>query len=237
MASHKTLSDLRTAVRDYLDESSSSFWTDAQLNRYINRARDRVWNEVRKLGEDYYMVTRPAADGTLTILGESFDCSGLGITVGGTTLTLPQDFAEVKLIQVTTGGYENIRVEYRDLTHPDMRDAMDVPSNITPSIYYFDVIAERTLRYAPKSDTALSLSITYVQRFDDLSSDSDTLTMPYPFFMAVEHYAVASAMLQDRNADAATHEARAKQIILDATGADVRQRQDTEAAVAYLEGF
>ena len=53
MAHRKALSDLRTAVRDNLDEASASFWSNAQLLRFINRAKDRVWVEVRKLKEDF----------------------------------------------------------------------------------------------------------------------------------------------------------------------------------------
>lgn len=237
MSHHKTLADLRTYVRDQLDESTASFWTDDQIDRVINRARDRVWNEVRKLDEDYFMVTRTASDGALTILGESFTASTLAVAVSGTSITLPHDFAEMKLILVTTSGYEWVRFEHRDLTHPDMRDALDMTDTTTPGTFYFDIIAERTLRYAPKSDTALNLSITYVQRFDELEDDTDELTMPYPFYLAVEEYAISSAMLQDRNPDAATHEARAKQIILDAFGADSRQRQDTVNVIGYLEGM
>lgn len=237
MSHHRTLAELRTSVRDYLDESSSSFWTDAQLGRFITRAKDRVWNEVRKLNDDYFMVTRTAADGALTILGESFTASTLAVSVGGTSITLPPDFAEMKLILVTTTGYEDVRFEYRDLTHPDMRAAMEVVGNQTPGVFYFDIIAERTLRYAPKSSVALDLSITYVQRFADLSADDDEMTMPYPFYLAVEEYATSTAMLMDRDPNAATHEARAKQIILDAFGADARQKQDTETAIGYLEGY
>lgn len=36
MASVLTLSELRTRVRDALDEDTARFWTDAQLNRWIN---------------------------------------------------------------------------------------------------------------------------------------------------------------------------------------------------------
>lgn len=237
MANHKLLSDLRTAVRDVLDESTAAFWTDAQLNRYINRAKDRVWNEVRKLKKDYFMVTRTAADGALTILGESFTASTLAVSAGGTSITLPQDFATMKLIQVTTSGYESVRFLHRDLAHPDMRAALEVTSQQTPDTFYFALIAERTLRYAPLSNTALTLSMSYIQRFADLSADADELTMPHPFYLAVEEYAIASAMLQDDDAAAATHEARAKQIVLDATGADERQDQDAVTVVGYLEGL
>lgn len=237
MSHHKTGTQLLTMVRDVLDESTASFWTDAQLYRYISTAKDRVWNEVRKLKKDYFAVTRTSADGSLTILGESYSASDLAVTVGGTSITLPHDFATLKLIQVTTSGYESVRFERRALNHPDMRAALEITDNVNPSTLYFEIIGERTLRYAPKSLVALATTFTYIQTFADIDEASDELTMPHPFYLAVVEYAIASAMLQDDDPNAATHEARAKQIILDATGADERQDQDEEIVVGFLENW
>lgn len=235
MAHHRTLSQLRSAVRLNLDEASASFWSNADLLIYLNRAKDRVANEVRKLKDDFFTVTRTSGDGTLTILSESYAASSFAIVAGTTTYTMPPDLLEMKLIEVTTSGYETVRFFHRDLTHPDMRAAMQITDNVSPSVIYFDLIAERTMRIAPKSDTALTLQITYVQSFGDLSADGDELTMPYPLYLAVEEYATASAMMQDSNPNAAAHEARARQILEDFFGAHSRQTQDPEYASGYLD--
>lgn len=235
MAHHRTLSQLRTAVRDNVDESTAAFWTNASLTRYLNRAKDRVATEVRKLKDDFFTVTRTSGDGALTILSESYSASSFAIVAGTSTYTMPPDLLELKLIEVTTSGYETVRFIHRDLTHHDMRAAMQITDNVSPSVIYFDLIGERTMRIAPKSDTALALQITYVQTFADLSDDSDELTMPYPLYLAVEEYATASAMMQDSNPNAAAHEARGRQIIEDFFGAHSRQTQDVEVATGYLD--
>lgn len=236
MAHRKTRADLLAAARRYLDEATASFWTDAQLYAYLNEAKDRVWNEVKKLKADFWHVTRTSTDGSVTILGESYATSSFAIVAGTRDYTLPHDISELKLIEVTTTDYESVRFLHRDLAHPDMRTALAVTENVSPSLIYFDLIGERTMRIAPKSDTALDLRLTYEQAFDDLSATID-LTMPMPLYLAVIYYAVASAMLQEANPNSAVHEARARQIVADVFGAHARQTQDTEIAVGYMEDY
>ena len=234
-ALHKTLTLLRSSVRRYLDESTASFWTNAALTEYLNEAKDRVWAEVKALKDDYFMVTRSSTDGSLTILTDTYAASSFAIVAGTTTYTMPPDLSEMKLIEVITSGYESVRFFYRDLAHPDMRAAMEITTNTPPTGFYFDLIGERTMRIAPKSDTALDLRISYTQIFADLSADADELTMPHPLYLAVIHYATASAMLQEGNPNSAVHEARARQIIANVFGAHSRQTQDMEIATGYME--
>lgn len=223
-------------VRDALDEATASFWTAAQITRYINQAKDRVATEVRRLKSDFFSVTRSSTDGSLTILGQTYAASGFAITVGGTTMSLPHDFLEMRLIEVLTANYESVRFVHRGLTHPDMRGAMEVTGNTTPSTFYYALTGERTLRWAPKSDTALDLRITYLQQFPDMATGQtpdDALTMPYPLYLAVVSYAVASALMQDRDPNAAAFEARGKQIIGEVLMVTTRQSQDVEVVVGF----
>ena len=235
MAHHRTWTLMRDAIRAYLDEATASFWTQAQLLIFANRAKDRVASEVRKLRHVYFTVTRSSTDGSLTILAETYLASSFAIVAGTRTYTLPPDFMSMQLIETITSGYEDVRFVYRPLNHPDMRSALAYVGNIAPSTFYFTISGERTLRVVPPSDTALDLRITYIQQFADLSADSDELTMPYPLYMAVEHYAVASAMMMDRDPNSAAHEARARAIINEVVAADVRQDQDIEVATGYLD--
>src|SRR5512138_1978215 len=96
-------------VRDQLDESSASFWTDAQLTRYINRGKDRVWNRLKAANEYYCTVTRTSNDGALTIQGESYTASSFRIVAGTSDYTLPPDFDQMSSIEVITSGLEYIQ--------------------------------------------------------------------------------------------------------------------------------
>lgn len=237
MAHRKTLLDLRTAVRDNLDEATASFWSNAQLNRYINRAKDRVWNRVKALNEDYFTITRASTDGSLTILGETYAASSFQIVSGTRDYTLPPDFSEMKLIEVTTDNYEDVRFVHRDMAHPEMRALLEITDDQTPSYFVFDIIGERTLRIAPTSNTTLDLNITYVQILPELTTDTQEMPMPHPLYFAVEAYATASALKQDRNPDAAAWEGTGDKTIAEMFGAHHRQTQDVETAIAYLADF
>lgn len=238
MAHRKTRSDLRTSVRYNLDESSASFWTDARLNDCLNRAIDRVWTEVRGLRADYFMTTRTSADGTTTILSESYDCASFQIVAGTTTsVTLPHDFSEMKLVETVQSGYEFVRWYHLDLAHPDFRALRRITDQITPSEFVYDIIDERTMIYAPKSDTTLDISITYTQAMPVLETDATELEMPHPFYEAVIDYATAIAMLQDRDPNAGVWEQYGRTIIAKTVGAHSRQIQDPEFVQDFLGDF
>lgn len=233
MGYRKELSDLRTSVRDNVDESSASFFSNAQLNRFINRAMHRVWTEGRKLKDDFFAVTRSSTDGSLTILGETYVASSFQIAASTRDYTLPHDFVEMRLIECITSGYEWVRFVSMDIAHPDMRTLLEIADNQDPSAFAFDIIGERTMRIAPMSATTLDLRITYIQSLADLSDDADDCQLPHPLYMAVEEYATATAMAMDRNPDAAAHEARGRQIVTDFFGAHARQTQDVEVTQGY----
>src|SRR5690349_19131323 len=116
----KTLSDVLLAVRDNLDESTAAFWTQAELRRYANRAKDRTWVEVRKLKDDFFDVQRTSLDGTSYILDTAYDTSGFRLVASTREYTLPPDFHELRLMEAITSGYEQLRFSFRRLAHPEM---------------------------------------------------------------------------------------------------------------------
>jgi hypothetical protein len=230
----RTLADLRTAVRDNVDELVASFWSDAQLNRFINRAKDRVWTEVRKLKEDYFLVTRSSTDGSIVIFGSTYACANFQISSAGTlSYQLPPDMASIKLIECITSNYEYVGFEYRDMAHPDFRSARMVTNQYTPETFIFDVVGERTLMLAQKSDTTLDLRISYIPIVPDMASDTDLLEMPHALYMAVEEFATAAALKMDRDPNSAAWEQTGNASIARALGASSRQDQDAEFVQDY----
>jgi hypothetical protein len=237
-SARRTLSDLRTAVRDNVDEAVASFWSDAQLNRFINRAKDRVWTEVRKLKEDYFLITRSSTDGSIVIFGNLYDCASFQISAAGTlSYTLPPDLASIKLIECITSNYEYVTFEYRDMAHPDFKSARKMTSQFTPEIFLFDVVGERTLMLAQKSDTALDLRISYIPIVPDMATDTDLLEMPHALYMAVEEFATAAALKMDRDPNSAAWEQTGNASIARALGAASRQDQDPEFVQGYLSDW
>ncbi len=234
----RTLADLRTAVRDNLDEPTPSFWSNAQLNRFINRAKDRVWTEVRKLKEDYYLLSRSSTDGSIVIFGNTYDCASFQISNSGTqTYQLPPDFAEMKLIECITPNYEYVRFEARDMSHPDFRSARQMTTMFTAEIFLFDITGERTLQLAQRSDTTLDLRLSYVPIIPDMADDTDLLETPHALYMAVEEFATAAALKMDRDPNSAAWEQTGNASIARALGASGRQIQDPEFVQGYLSDW
>lgn len=170
MALRRTLADLVLAVRDNVDEATVAFWTAAQMRRFVNRAITRTWTEVRKVQDDFFLVTRLSTDGTVYILDTAYACSSFQISSGTTTrdYTLPPDLVQIKLIECITSSREDIRFVHRDLTHPTMRAAREITTAVDPGVLYFDIVGERTLTVAPYSDTALDLRLTYIPIIPEL---------------------------------------------------------------------
>ena len=233
MALQKTLLDMRTAVRTNLDEPTASFWSDTQLTGFINRSKDRVWQEVRKANQDYFVVTRVSNDGIVSILGENYNCANFQVAINTLDFTLPPDFATMISNRCQTAGYEWLRLVFRRHSDPDFRRALEETQNRTPR--YYTLIGERTWRIAPRSDATLEWAITYAFIVPDLTSSTSPLEMPHPLYMAVEQYASAEALMMDRSPDAAAWEAKANATIALFLGANERQQTETPTVVGYLE--
>lgn len=232
-----TLANLRTRTRDQLDEASASFWTDAQIDRYVNRGMHRVWNRLKAANEYYCTVTRTSLDGALTIQGESYSSTSFQIVAGTSDYTLPPDFDQMSTIEVITSGFEDLTFTRLNINDPEFRAARSFTDNQTPSDeIFYDIIGEPPImRIAPKSSVTLNLRITYVQTLPDLSADGDRLTLPRPLEMAVCDYAVMYALRQDRSPDAGTYEASGDKLVAEKFGSDLRQTQDVQIARGFME--
>lgn len=238
MALRKTLSFLRTNVRSYLDESTPGYWTNAQLNQYINEAKDRVQTEVQKEQEDFWDIIRTSLDGTVTLAsGDSFDCSLFRLIASDITYSVPKDVREIRTIRCVTSGYEWVSFFHRKQNDPDFRGARAMVDPVSPATLFWDLYGESGLLVVPKIDTTLDLELTYTPVIPDLVNDSDTLEMPHPLYIAVQEYATASAMMMDSSPNAAAWEAKGNASIARFLGATQRQSQDVTVVRGYGEEF
>lgn len=230
---------MRSLVRDQLDESTASFWTDDQIDRYINRAKDRVWNRLKAANEYYCTVTRTSNDGALTIQGESYNASSFRIVAGTTDYTLPPDFEQLSSIESISAGLESVYFSQMDLNDPEFRALRTLTDQQSPwDEVIFDIIGEPAkLRLAFKVDVTMDLRLTYVQTLADLSADTDRLLLPNPLYMAVADYATMFALRQDRSPDAGSYEASGDKIVAEFFGSNSRQTQDAQVARPFLEGW
>lgn len=233
MAHRKTRLQIRQAIRTNVDESVASFWSDANLNQFINNSKDRVALEVRKANQDYFEVTRTSLDGSVTVMGEAYNCADFQLLAGDTDYDLPHDFAEMREIRAITSGYEWLSLAYRRQSDPEFRDQRSLTGGATPRLY--TILGERTLRVAPTPDVTLDLLITYVATVPDLNTDTEQLALPHPLYKAVQEYATAEALMMDRSPDAAAWEAKGNATVALFLGATERQATDYETVTGFLE--
>ena len=228
MALRKTLAEMRTKVRTNLDEATASFWSATQIDAFINRAMQRVWMEGRKLKDDFFVTSRTSLDGTVTILGESYDTASFQIVAGTREYTLPHDLVEMRAIEVITASYEHVQFFHQDLAEPSFRVLRTIADNAQPFVFFWDVTGERQLVLSHKSDSTLDLRIWYVQLIADLVNATDQCLLPNPLYKAAEEYATAEAMQMDRDANAASWEAKGNQTVLTYMAGAARQSADAE---------
>lgn len=50
-----SLATLLTQTRDYIDETTASRWTDAELTRYVNQGLNQVQSQIQAANEDYFL--------------------------------------------------------------------------------------------------------------------------------------------------------------------------------------
>lgn len=236
MALRKTLATLRTNVRTYLDEAQAGYWTNAQLNGFINESKDRCQQEVKKLQDDYWDVIRTSLDGTVTLAsGASYDCASFRLLPGTMVYTGPDDVLELRSARVVTSGYEWIKVLHKDQADLDFRGLRAMTVTLTPAAIYFDQIGESDLLVVPPLDVTLDLELTYVRMIPDLAADGDELEMPHPLYIAVQEYATATALMMDSSPNAAAWEAKGNASVARFFGAANRQTQDIETVRGYME--
>jgi len=229
-APRKTVADLLLAVRQNLDEREEAFWLDTELIARLDDAQHMVWSRVKALKSDYFDVQRSSTDGSVTILGEAYDCAGFAIAASTTSYTLPPDMDELKLIECLTSGYEAVTFAFADMTSAAFRSLLATVDAQEPSGFLCDLIGERTLVVAPKANRALDLKLTYTPILGTLSATTDTLQVPQPLWLAVVDYATARAQMKDRDSSFLMWQQAAEATIARFFGSHARQTQDTEVA-------
>ena len=234
-AYQRSYTELIQSVRDNVNEQTTDAFSDALIARFVNRAKDRVWNEVRRAQQDYFLKSLASTAGSQTLLGQTYAASSLQITAGATELTLPHDLVAVKYIEAITSGYETVKFRHVDLAEAEFRRLREITTNSTPTEFVWDVINERTFIFAPTSDTVLDTRLFYFFKIGDLVS-GDTLQMPPPLDHGVEAYATSELLLGDYAPEAAAWEQKGRSWVSEFLGATFRQSTDpviVESADAF----
>lgn len=179
----QTLGTYITAVRDMLNQpnAANSFWSDAELTRYLNEAVRMYFLEVTNNGE-----------------GQWTKVTNLNISSDTETVPLPTDCYEVKAVYKLTGGTEYVVLPYRNAISDSYTTQGGTDGNtFFPSYYFRD--NSLVLRPTPNFSETAGLRIEYIYFPDKLTSAGDTMSAQVlPIFQQlIEMYAVYKAKLKE----------------------------------------
>jgi len=177
-----TLSELRTRARRRADAVGNNFFSDAEINDYINNGLAELHDILVLKFEDYYVnsVSFSLVSGT-----ESYSFSSISLT----------DFYKVLAVDLTTGD-DTVRM--KRFTFPDRNKYSydNAVYNERGYASYEYAIRGESINFIPKPDSTDTVTIYYVPSYTKLSSDSSSTSNSLE--LNWEEYAVTSAAIKMR---------------------------------------
>lgn len=149
------LGALRTRVRDYLDEPTAAFWTDAQLNNWINQAYFYYYMELVDAYESYFATT-----------------IFYNIVSGLANYPLPADFDKLRLLERVIDGTTTVPLmEFNRLEAPNIISNFTYTNAYLPTFRFYG--SEFLLEPTPSVNVANGLRFEYVPAPVTMVLDSD----------------------------------------------------------------
>ena len=168
------LSTIRSQVRSYVDESSPSDWTNAELNTLINQRYHRVYTTIVTVFEDYYLTTTQF--NTVASQQEY-----------GTSDSFPSDLYKLRRVEINydVSGSNSVPLRALPLTSLELIRRDIAQTNVGVKIFttpYYYLLGVNKIGFIPIPDKAgtNAVKVWYVKTLADLSSDSSNIDIPYP---------------------------------------------------------
>ena len=155
-----TLVTIRTNVRTEIQEPTAAFWTDSEINRFINEACDDLVEAAR-------VEVGPS---TITAVA------------GTESYALPVDFGRTRFVERETNVGSGLYTPLRAAELADRRSEKSIPSG------YF--IFNGNIYLTPTPDNAYKIRVWYYAAHVTLVNDSDTPTFPARFHRLAELFTV-----------------------------------------------
>lgn len=155
-----TLLQLRTRVRQYLDEPTAVYWTDAEINNWVNQAYFY-----------YYMLIAQSFDGYFTKETLTNIVSNVNL------VPLPSDFWKIRLLERVFATYTVPLRYYERMESPNITSNTNFSNVYTPT-YRFE---GQNILLEPTPDTTIvgGLRLEYLPQPILMVADGDS---PQPGF-------------------------------------------------------
>lgn len=216
-----TRAELRTLVLSWLDDPNGGFFTQPQVNVFLNNAQKEVQKRLIKAGQNYY-----------------FRCKQTTMVVNQNDYVLPSDFKKMHRFEIIISGVAPNESKQIILPiTPNQQDLVQTGSG-TPR-YYF--IKKNRVHILPAADTPITLRITYSYEVADMTLDSDEPDAPDAYHELVALLAAEDGFIKDgRASDLLEKKIMVYQKDMDADAADRLQdlpRSITETGNDSNSGF
>jgi len=158
---------LQNLCASWLDDVSFGYFTQSQLQQWLNNAQREAHKRLIQAGDNYYTVNYQTT-----------------MVVSQTDYVLPDDFHKVLRLEIVVSGtspnYEISLVEPITINQQDLYPA----GNTTPSGYY---LTQDRIVLVPPPDQALLLRMWYAHTVTDMSSSTDVPDVPeqYHEYLAI----------------------------------------------------
>lgn len=206
----------------------------AKLMGYINEGKDEIWSIIKNLVDDYFLTrTQSKERDQLNFFPK--------LIATARDYALPTDFREMRFIECTTPGFEDLTFRMLKIDDPDWRalrrgansqrtaDGSNVGPMPRPN-YHYIVTGKNTLTFAEYLEQELDVTIWYIRGLVDLEPDTPVPDIVMPYSRKIADYAAKKAILG--TADAKQWDAWSKQwrddITMIAQGASPRNQADPE---------
>jgi hypothetical protein len=187
-----TITTLATRARRHLNETTASFWSDAELVDLAVMGIEDLWKAVIDVYQDYFIT---------------IDETNVSQTANSETLTgTPTDCFRIKSIEPRTLS-ANVNLIYRplDFSHPEFLQARAEEAGEAQSIVvFYDLISSGAptgtpvIRVAPKLSTAVLLRLVYIPTVSSSLTGASSNPIPGHSDNAVIAWIVAYARAKER---------------------------------------
>lgn len=191
------LQTIRTEVRDIIGEDSADFWSDAELNRYINEAQRRF------IGENRWSWLLTEGTGTLYAGDPDFilqdgvaDYRHLNIMLtksGDTRPYLPKKVTPAR-------GFQLRQVYYTAQSYPTWFYVTSVADDDNDGSFW------TTVKFIPEPVSDVDIEYQYYRTPATLDGDTDAPDVPVQYHKALVHHAAGTAWLKELQAQGKANE-------------------------------
>lgn len=201
--------ELRTIIRKRLGETTSAFWTDAELNTYINLGcKDISW-KTKCLRTNGTVAVSSCVAGTAAIASNEFTLSTSLSTAFYAVNEVYFQRESKDYVRLTPSSREELDVLNKSWQSAVGRTYTSTATGVVtynyesepsePTHYYWDREEDNFGVYPPANDDhdGALLKIYYSFTHTDLSADTASPSLPTGLHLAVVDWAVASG-LEDR---------------------------------------